>query len=369
MRIGLLTTLQHNIGDDLIRIGLQAVLEEVLDGRDPRWVAVNKHLPMTVYPPWHPVSWTRHLPRGRNRAAALLGGLLHSFGGSVFDACDALVQCGAPVYWPGCHRAEWAETVWHQVLGRLAGDRPVLNLAAGSCYPWERQPERFESAEDADYVRRITAYCRATSVRDPLARRLVASVGPEPALIPCSAFLATRDESLRPGEGLVVVNYMAQGGHFEWGQHIDASVWEGKVRGLLARLGRRHRLAFLCHDDREERLARRLDPALPRIFPRDGRSYGEALGGVEAALCNRMHASVALAGMGIPSVAVGTDTRLRMVEMLGLPIRFAKDADEAELEAELEALVARRGEERERLRALQDDTWRRYARLMREALP
>jgi hypothetical protein len=52
------------------------------------------------------------------------------------------VQCGAPVLWPNCNKCEWAEPLWYSVIGRLHKKTPVLNLAAGSCYPWEKQPEK-----------------------------------------------------------------------------------------------------------------------------------------------------------------------------------------------------------------------------------
>jgi hypothetical protein len=81
-----------------------------------------------------------------------------------------------------------------------------------------------------------------------------------------------------------------------------------------------------------------------------------------------MHASVALAGMGIPSVAIGTDTRLLMVKRLGLPFFPVKEASASALESTVEGLLLRRGEEEERLLALREETWQTYLRQVAPAL-
>ena len=367
MRVGLLTTIDHNIGDDLIRRGLQGALRAACSGQSVEFELVNKHHPASVYPPSHPICWGQYSPLFKRKITAFLGAALYRFGGSKFDGCDAIVQCGTPVYWRQCHRVEWADTIWHQVIGRLSASIPVLNLAAGSCYPWKQQPEHFESQADADYVRRISSYARVTTVRDALAQRLVATVTEQPELIPCSAFLATGIQDLVSDDGIVLVNYMEGGGHYgKKGGKKD--VYEQRIKTLIERLASRHRLAFVCHDEKEEFLAKKLDSSLLRIRPGDAATYAASLGPVKAGVCNRMHAAVALAGMGVPCVAIGTDTRLLMVENLGLPIRYVNEVNDKELEDTLEDLIRRRRSERERLAVLRDTTQTRYVGVFSEVL-
>jgi len=77
---------------------------------------------------------------------------------------------------------------------------------------------------------------------------------------------------------------------------------------------------------------------------------------------------VALAGIGVPSIAVCTDTRLLMVEAFGLPGIYVKDATPGMLEGLAEDLLERRADEAERLAVLRRRTWDTYANLIRGVL-
>jgi hypothetical protein len=368
-RIGLITTLGTNIGDDFIREGITGLLAELFRSEKVEFVAVNKHRPQEVYASWHPVRLAERLPRGRGKIGSLARRALHRLPLSRFDGCDLIVQCGAPVLWPGCRDAEWAGPLWDEVVSRLADRVPVLNLAAGSCFPWEqREAARLEPA-DADYLRTLLGYCRLTTARDTLAHQLYASLGGEVPLLRCSALLAARGAAApaRPN-GLVLVNYMEGAGHYDWGQGVDAASWESTARETIDRLKGRHQVAFVCHNEAEMELAERLDPTLARHLPRTPAEYFELAAGASAALCNRLHASVGMAGLGVPSVAVGTDTRMLMVAALGLPFHYVKDATADQLEAEIEEMIAAGPQERERLLGLQHETRDGYLRAVAAAV-
>ncbi len=372
-RIGMITTLETNIGDDFIREGISLVLNRALKGKTLGFIPVNKHQPYTVYAPQHPVrlvqSIANRLPRGQGLLSGCAARLFHRIGFSRFDPCDLIVQCGTPVAWPGCSRCEWAEPLWHQVVGRLSRKGvPVLNLGAGACYPWEDQSRQVTQEEDAAYLRRILGYCRITTVRDTLAQRLFESLGYPSPLIPCPALLAGEPSAQHASEDLVVINYMKGGGHYDWGQVIDAERWRDVVGTVFARLSRRFRLLFLCHDRKEFDLAGALAPTVPRILPANSQEYFAAVARAKVAICNRLHAAVALAGIGVPSVAIGTDTRLLMVETIGLPCLYVKDATVERVEASLESLLANWTAERDRLLALRQWTLEQYTSLITKAL-
>lgn len=372
VKIGLITTLGTNIGDDFIRSGICQVLKEVYPDDRLEFVSVNKHNPYTVYPAWHPVQLRKiaeHLPVLSLSTKKTIETLLPGIGLSRFDDCDLVVQCGAPVFWPDCSKNEWAGPIWHEVIGRLHEKIPVLNIAAGACYPWERQPEHPESPEDAEYIKAILGYCRLTTVRDRLARDICKSVSMEVPLVPCSAFLAAGGRHAELEEsGYILINYMAGGGHYDWEQGIDAGHWENAIRKIVVDLGKRHKLAFLCHDEKEYSLAHGLDSNMPVFFPKSPAEYFGCISRAKFGICNRMHASVGMAGMGIPSIAVCTDTRLLMVAELGLPVHFVKDVDAAILEEESERALKSLKAEQERLLALQENTRRRYLSAIRDTL-
>lgn len=372
IRVGLITTLNHNLGDDFIREGLKLVLEQVLNRTQIEYVEVDKHKPLSILPVWHPLQVNRladFLPRGAQTAKRPAELLFSGLAPSRFDGCGLIVQCGAPVLWPNCHTAEWAAPIWNGVVRRLHRKVPVLNLAGGACYPCEQVPETLTDAADVRFLRAIVGYCRLTTVRDHLAKTLLCSIGIDSPLIPCSAFLVAGDR-LAPRErtGPILISYMYGGGHYDWNQHIDAEGWEKTVLELIARLRRRHEIAFLCHNERERQLAGRLDPSLPCLLPKTAKEFVDVVSTAKTAVCNRMHASVALASLGIPSVAVCTDTRLDMVKQLGLPCFYVKEATTDVLESNIENLLLRSSDERTRLAELKTCVKARYVAVVSAAL-
>jgi hypothetical protein len=372
MRIGLITTLQTNIGDDLIREGICLVLREVFKGHEIKFVTANKHHPLTVYPHWHPIhlkKLTRYLPKERYHANRLLEYFAPKLKSNRFDVCDLIVQCGGPVLWPNCHQNEWVGPLWREVVAQLYQRVPVLNMAAGSCYPWERQPSFIDNPDDEKYLHEIFGYCRLTTVRDKLAQNLYASMGMQTPLLPCSAFLAAKGYvGDKQKKDLVLINYMSSGGHYDWGQGIQPSEWCNTLKTLISKIKMRHRIAFLCHNQGEEHLAHELEPTLTRIYPKTTKEYLALVSEAQAGLCNRIHASVVLASLGIPSVAVGTDTRLLTVSELGLPIEYVKNTDIDRLEDQIERLIKDQKIEKERLFALQEETWERYLNIIKQAM-
>jgi hypothetical protein len=367
IRAGLITTLNRNIGDDFIRDGIVQILSHVFTGRDVRFIAINKHRPFSVYPDWHPLHWLQgldRLSRGRGAAARVKANLsqaLYRLDGSRFDNTDMIVQCGAPVMWPGCHRCEWALPLWDHVVGRLSERIPVLNLAAGSAYAWEDQPQAVRDPRDSKYLERILGYCRVTTARDELASQLARSLGALVPTIPCSAFLVGRRFRVPSpdDDGIVLFNYMPRGGHY-WRQDIDEMGWLTTARSVIERISRRHRVAFICHDSAEYAVAELVNPDVPRFMPATIEEYFSFIARSKAAICNRLHAAVALGSVGIPSISVGTDTRLLMVAAIGLPYRYVKDVRVDQLEEDLETIVKSRSEERDRLIQLREWTWARY---------
>jgi hypothetical protein len=127
-------------------------------------------------------------------------------------------------------------------------------------------------------------------------------------------------------------------------------------------------MAFLCHDEKEVLLAQEIASGLPVFYPKTLMEYFNCVSHAKFAICNRMHASVGMAGMGVPSVAVCTDTRLLMVAELGLPVHYVKNADAEILEEETETALKSPESEKERLLSLQAKTWDMYLSTIQNAL-
>lgn len=353
LKVGMITTIDTNIGDDLIRYGIIKLFKKYFKNYDIEFVSVNKHNPYSIYPPHHPIHYSylaKYLPYKKVSIEKRILNIGKSLGGSYFHSADVIVQCGAPVFWPNCNKCEWALPIWKDVVGALYEETPVLNLAAGSCYPWETRDESSLTKKDGEYIKQILGYCKQTTVRDRLSQEICSQYGYEVRKIACTAFLASEYDSLNTGsKGYVVINYMKGAGHYDWGQNIDNNKWEQTIIKLINKLKKRHNIAFLCHDKTEWDLAEELDPEVLRIWPKNIDEYFALLPKVSAAICNRLHASVALAGAGVPSISVGTDTRLLMPEELGLNCIYVKDVNDSALDDLLETMISNRSSLKEKL--------------------
>lgn len=372
MRVGFVTTLDTNIGDDFVRDGIQLILTHALRGAQIQVFPVNKHKPLTVYPRWHPIQLAglaSLLPRGAGRAYRSAEAFFSLLRNSRFESCELIVQCGTPVAWSGCSSCEWATPLWQHVIERLSQRGvPVFNLGAGSCYPWEHRLDCELSEGDAKYLEFILGCCALTTCRDSLLRDIFLKLDHSSPLLPCPAFfVAKRFGGNMIERDLIIINYMEGGGHYDMEQKIDGSLWRTTMRELVGRLSTRNRLLFLCHSERERELALALAPSVPRVMPRTPEEYFPLARRAKVAVCNRLHASVAMAGAGIPSISVGTDTRLLMLETLGLPHWYVKDTRSDALLTELDRLMSEQKSENERLLCLRENAWEQYLNLVRSA--
>lgn len=371
MKYGLISTLHTNIGDDFIRQGVQ----EVLAGLDPaaEYEIINKHRPLTIYSgPGMTLAnrLAEKLEKQRfvYRYAGLFEALVSRLAAGVyrhkFSPCNAVIECGMPVLFPHCQRKNWTRVIWRDVVWPNSATLPNLILAAGSCYPWERREEfaeKFPQTPEAEFARELLAHARFIGVRDELCGRLFASVGGTTTLLPCTAFLAPQPFRQPHDDGILCVNFMEGGGHFDWGQGADRSAWRRTFLEVIRRLRSQLRVVWFTHSKAEEQLARELGPDDLVLRLPNPEAYFRAAAHGTVSLCNRLHASVALAGLGIPGIAVGTDTRLLMVQNLGQHALYVKDASDADqLHAQMTRLIENRAQESARLTHLQTEAKQQY---------
>lgn len=367
MRIGLITTIGQNIGDDFIKLGLMRAVGEALQSDKVEFVTLDKTLPFLALPPGHIGRWIERLPKGRKPLHKAAHQLFSYKGGTIFDDCDAVIQCGAPILWKNFSQDSWPSIIWEGILPAYKRlERPIINAAGGSCYPWRERDDVTPSPGDVALVRRMADVATTTTVRDDLCESIFRQCGKTVERIQCSALLSSPGPyaNSEAERDTVLVNYMPGGGHFDFGQKIDPVSWEKTVRSLVERLSSRHRVAFVCHNARERDAALALNLPADVVLPEDYDAYFALAKRAKAGVFNRMHAAVSLAGMGVPSVAIGNDTRLLMVAQCGLQTIFTSDATVDGLEQIVEDLISRRAEEEERLAALRTTVQRRYTAVM-----
>jgi len=373
MKFGLISTQNTNIGDDFIRQGIINVLLAKY-AANCELLVVNKHRPLDIYnnkaselfgKVFKYMEHNRWLYRVSHTSEAMTSKLFKLFAPDILIDVNYVIECGMPVLYPKCNQANWARIIWPNAVFPRVNKIPFTILAAGACYPWETRGQvldSFAASSDGRYAQNLVRHAHKITVRDALCQKLFKAVGSDPALLPCTAFLAGCHHLADQDDGIAYVNFMEGGGHFEWGQNIDSMVWRQSFLEVLRRLRTDLRVVWIAHNEAEKTLAQSLAKDDQVIMPRDPMEYFSATNRGTVSLCNRLHASVALAGMGIPGVAIGTDTRLLMVENLGQHALYVKDACDADyLYQKTMDCIVNRNTKRENLLKLSRDTLAVYA--------
>jgi Polysaccharide pyruvyl transferase len=379
-RITFITTVQHNVGDDFVREGIIYLLERILGRCEIN--LIHKHVPVTARP-----EWDRYYTSGASRYFDALPKRFGLSGSRLLDmaplnpasdkilTADLLVQSGAPMYWltrlSNTATNEWMAPLIDRRWRRVANRVPLLNIAAGTCQPYGSDGSEFaRSPRTLRAIRRFFDDCRLTTVRDTLSQRVLALVERDAPVLPCTSIFARRNLGLEPQPPqYVALNYMPAGGHYRFGQDIDAARWETTFVDVARNLMRNRRCILACHSGTELSAARRILPKAEIFHSREYRDYLEFYSKAAFGLVNRVHAGFAIASFGRPAVIVGTDTRAQMAGVIGLQDYFVGDVTAAQLRDDMLRFEREAGEHARSFESLREMAEQRYLSLLREALP
>jgi hypothetical protein len=245
---------------------------------------------------------------------------------------------------------------------------PLIDAGVGASFPFEKIPDRLEAPADRTFYSTALEYVARMTVRDIAAERVVRNLGFEPDLIPCGAIGSGRvfgqaASTIGQADKYVAINFQRVGANTDWGQNVDAAQWMRTMQAVITDVEKRHPVMIMAHNTYELKLAAQLAPHVKRVLPTTTAEYAQTIATVKAGIVSRIHAAIPLAGIGIPSVVVGTDTRMGTIDQFGLPTRYVKQASAEWLIDQLESLIARAEDERQRLISVRESTLRSYANL------
>jgi hypothetical protein len=368
--IAVLSTLNHNIGDEFIRDGLLHMFRQVHDTNEHTFTIYNKHKPWTFFPPNHPAHWLYLAASKVGFRAVKAMDFASRVPGSFFDKSRYIIQSGTPVIWNSVEKSsEWGTCFWKSIVPRISRHVPVFNLGGGACYPWNGKPDILRGA-DREFADCMVSHSYLTTTRDPLAAKLLSEASGTSILhYCCPALLAGQYHvSVSAPRKKFIVNFMTRAGHFDYFNEIDPAMWRHSFDTAIKQLDATFDIVFLCHNDMELAVARDNWPSHQAFYPRTTTEYFSLISGAYAGLVNRLHAAVGLAGLGIPSVAVGTDTRMLMTKQIGIDTLFAPDVTAAILSHHLRSLLERRDETSAALLRTREETLNCYMSLLRSKI-
>lgn len=318
--ICLISTLNHNVGDDFVREGIVWLLRRALG--EISCSTVHKHFPVTVRGPvWSRLDRLARLCLPRQEWRIPLSRTLDLL--PVHPASDLLlhsqmvIQCGAPVYWKNRYskssQAEWFAPLIQKRWASMQPPVPLLNLGAGSCLaPGSDGSEVADDPDCRQFIKSFTSAAAITTVRDSVAANILRLCGHIVPHLPCPSLFAPQAAGIAPQPGeFVALNFMPVGGHYDLadsGPEV-ARQWESTFIQTARQLARQHRCLIICHDSNEAAQAARLLPELPRFFSSKWKDYLDVYSRCHFALVNRVHAAMVVAAFGKRVLLIGNDTR------------------------------------------------------------
>jgi len=379
-RITIITTVDHNVGDDFVRDGIIYLVKKIVGEFDVS--LVHKHLPITSRQrfTWlHSTRLDRRIDRIQKdlslRLTRRLDNLLPlSPRTDSIRKADILIQSGGPIYWlnpdGNCARTEWWDPLIERRWIPYARGRPFLNLAGGTCQRYGSDGSEFaQHPEVLEHVRRFFDLTALTTLRDELSLKVLGLAGRKGAVLPCTSLFAVDRLGIAPAAGeFIVLNYMPAGGHYLFDRPVDAAAWERRFTALARRLSKKERVILVCHDQRESEAARRLLPGIELFSSDDRGDYLRLYSRARWGLLNRVHGCFALASLGKPSAVIGSDSRAAMVRLLGLSGVFVNDATDEWLERTADELDRRSATFPGQMAGLKTAAAAHYVALIRQAL-
>ena len=363
MKIAIITTVNHNVGDDFVREGIKYLLRQYFKGKKLKFTYIHKHSPITVR---YGFEWLRDNRIGRRIDRVLPLFLTRD---RILEA-DLVVQSGAPVYWcheiggGHCYQNEWyVPLIKYRFLKNK--NAKLLNLAAGTCQRYYSDGNEF-CTKCKEYIKELFSLSTVTTLRDSLAKVVLNNVGVDAPVIPCSSIFAIDEYNLKnEGEEYVVLNYMKGGGHYTFGQKIDFEKYRKEFAKFYFELKKRERVIISCHNRKEVKEVIAFDPRAEIFYKKnDYLAYMKFYSKAKFGIVNRVHAAFILASFGKPSIVIGNDSRALMPKEIGLKTYFVNDINSEILNEGYNFLKSTTNNFKERFRVIKIKAYNDYIKAL-----
>ena len=329
MKVSIITTVNHNVGDDFAREGIIYLLKQKFQHTALNFELIHKHSPITAR---HDFEWFRNYRFSKYVDRVLPLSLTKD---RVLEA-DILVQSGAPVYWchpetngPHCYANEWFNPLIKRRYLKTALKAPFLNLAAGTCQRYDSDGSEFNSCKFCqDYIKELQSLTKVTTVRDKLAKKVLNNMGFDAPVIPCSSIFARELFGIKPeNPEYVALNYMSGGAHYVFGQKIEFEKWKNNFKRFYKTISKFEKCVFVCHNQDEVNNAKGIDSNANIFISHDYKDYIRFYAKAKFGIMNRVHGAFLIASFGRPAVLIGNDSRVKMSEEIELRHTFVNNAD------------------------------------------
>lgn len=359
--ITLLSTYYENVGDDLIRIGVQQQIAGAL-GTDATWRHVAKSNPLSL---GRPVSRASHAPLARmsaeeRRAASAAHDAAPVSHDNIADA-DALVVAGTPIFYfvgdrsfidiEAAYGGDWPRAVFAERLEARPEPRLVA-LGVGSIYEGSPEDVLADHPRAADFMRRFVARSALVTTRDPATDALLRAACPELGArivrSVCPSFWAAErlGTELPARRRRVTIGFALES--VDWDRSAPRDVVVAARERALSRVityfrERGYAIALVAHNEYDvaaaAAVAQRRGLPPPELV--DAHRLVDEAAGSDVVVTWRVHGAVAARSVGRPALLFRTDSRWETAAEFGALVLDDRTASKHDVEAMLDRLCER----------------------------
>ena len=305
-KVAVITTLNHNPGDDYIRFGVYHILASLLKGA--QIVELHKH------------------DATKDRVKTQ----------EVIDWADTVIQAGTPCYWcnPGHHsgKSEWANPIWREILFHDSS-KQVINIGAGSYFGYYAEGGgALRNHEYTAYIEKMTTRSNITTVRDSLAESMLARMGFDVPLLLCPATWGQdyigNAKTIEKDKKLIVGSFQSNAGHFNFNNvALDAQRFARLYRTVITSLSKDFKVIIVSHSEKDLMEARMCLPDMEHHLISTARSQDSLAIYARASMYigTRIHGAFSVISNGSPAILFCSDSRSRMMDLVNMPRYFVND--------------------------------------------
>ena len=330
IRVGVFRHTRGNIGHSFMDEGLRAVLDEastrlrLMGFPELEPVAFEQHQPFSYLPIWHPDRWLNLVPQNGalrwrcNATRRLLVGTSDRrppFDLSIGMPGPIIVQGMAQVpqvtsMMRGLHQ-------WGQRWGLLH-----LELAVGSSFPLgSAAGSAGLTPEDRRLCTEIFSPPTWTSSRDAVTDSCLADLGISSTPLPDIAFAMPGPRRLASSDQrTVLINLQRHGANATYGRQTWSQAnWRRLSTELIRTMDTVGQVRLLANNAADAAFLQEVGADHVVVTPPSVSAYLRVVREADLVVATRVHASVAACSQGVPSIGLGNDSRLGVLERLGVP--------------------------------------------------
>jgi hypothetical protein len=360
--IALLSTYFENVGDDLIRVGVQQQVSSALRA-GPCWRHVSKSNALSLH---LPLSHATHAPLARmsadeRREAAATASALRDAGPALADeisAADALVVAGTPLFYfvggesfldiEAAHGGDWPRVVFAERV-EARPDLRMIALGVGSIYEGSADAIVAGQPRAAEFIRRFVHRAALVTTRDAPTDALLRAACPDAGArilrSVCPSFWAAE----RFGAGVpvpqrrVTICFALESA--DWDRSAPHRAVVEARENALSRVityfrQRDYALALVAHNRSDVAAAASIAQlrGLPPPELIDAQQLVDEVSRSEVVVTWRVHGAIAARSVGRPALLFRTDSRWETAAQFGAHVIDDRTASKEDLEAMLDRL-------------------------------